>query len=562
MSESRNKKKRLKYIRPCDTCSRRRVRCEQKRPCFRCQSLGIDCTDKRGRKKPGPQIKLEKTGEETGSFKTNERSEQDFKITNIAFDDLFPFLQMYQSWFYGVWPVLSVDTLIANILESLEKNGPDDDYFSYALGCALCAAISRRIGFLTSDKPIQIPDSHQPSYFAAEALRIRYVKMHRDNPCEYTLLSCFFLYCYYGISDGGMAPAILYLREAISIAQILRLNDINTYMDMDEQKSHRMRKIYYMLLITERYICIEDKLPIVLELTIPYPALEDEEYPTMLEGFIELVKVFSFPDRKFFDNISNDLHNSSHMMIFEQLLQGSENSFSAHLIIKIQDHLLTVNIKNYMSEIQQVNILLSQHWMKSLAWRVSKKQHLVTCNMAPENCLSSHFPITIARNFLNATQHLPLFAFESNGRGVRLKLLEIADSLTESYSSSLKYNSPYDEILASQVLEKVFELVRNLRHDVTLPSGLYHKIETIVNSRSLAASDHFVTLSREDSNEFNNRITLRNELFSDAVTEIEQLPNNETKDTRSRSIMLAFSLSEIYKLKTSSDNDMSWLLEE
>lgn len=456
--------------------------------------------------------------------------------------------------------MLSIDTLTGRILETLRENKPDEGFYAYALGCAVCAAISRRINFVTSDKPIKIPNSHQPNYFAAEVLRIRYLNNHRDKPCEETLLSCFFLYCYYGISDGGIPSAISYLREAISIAQILRLHDINTYTDMGEQEVHRMRKVYYMLLITERYMCIEDKLPIVLEPTIPYPTLENEEYPTILEGFMELVRVFSSPNRKFFDNISIDLHTSSLANIFEQLLQGSDDSLSTQLIIKIQDRLQAVNIKHYMSEIQQVNVLLSQHWMKCLAWHISKKQRLLTDKMTSENCLSIQFPIKIARDFLSFTEHLPLFAFELNGRGARLKLLEIADSLAESYKASPKFNYHYDEIVAPQVLERIFKLIRSLKSNIPLPTTLYHNIETIVNSRSLAASENLVNLFTENLSEFNDETFLTNELFSHLIlasdSNIVELSKNESPKPSSR--ILALSLSDINNFRVSAEEATSY----
>lgn len=564
MGQGENKKIRPKYIRPCDECSRRRVRCEQMRPCFRCKDQDIPCTDKRGRRKPGPKINLYKTRHEIDSYGADGLSTLDTKMTNISFDELFPFLQMYQSWFYGIWPVLSIDTLTGRILETLKENKPDEGFNAYALGCAVCAAISRRINFVTSDKPIKIPNSHQPNYFAAEVLRIRYLNNHRDKPCEDTLLSCFFLYCYYGISDGGIPSAISYLREAISIAQILRLHDINIYTDMGEQEVHRMRKIYYMLLITERYMCIEDKLPIVLDPTIPYPTLENEEYPTILEGFMELVRVFSSPNRKFFDNISIDLHTSSLANISEQLLQGSDDSLSTQLIIKIQDRLQAVNIKHYMSEIQQVNVLLSQHWMKCLAWHISKKQLLLTDRMTSENCLSMQFPIKIARDFLSFAEHLPLFAFELNGRGARLKLLEIADSLAESYKASPKFNYRYDEIVAPQVLERIFKLIRSLKSNVPLPRSLYHNIETIVNSRSLAASEHLVNLFTENLSEFNDDTFLTNELFSHLIlasdSNIVELSKNENSKPSSKpsTRILALSLSDMNNFRVSAEEATSY----
>lgn len=547
--EIKIRRKRNKYSRPCDGCSRRRVRCEEVRPCFRCKEQDILCTDLRGRKKPGPKINI--------NFEESIHEDTKDKSTLITYEQLIPYLKVYKSWFYGVWPVISLESLAELILECVSDTNVEKDYTSYVLGCTLCAAISQRMGLVTTYSEIKIPQDVHPSHFAQEAVRIRHLQNHREIPCVDTLLACFFLYCYYGVSDGGILSAISYLREAISIAQVLRLHDTDTYEGLDSDEKHRMSKIYYLLLITERYICIEDKLPIILDASIPYPTLANEEQPDTLEGFIELVKVYSCPSRRFFENVSKNINDCSQMNLLGQLLLGSGDLFSAENIIKIQSHLQKVNIKSNMSEIQKANILLSQNWMKSLTWRIAENQLLITDDNMYDS-LSLKFPIRIAKEFLNSASQLPLFAFEANGRGVSLKLLDIADSVSMCYSGSSKYNDAYDMGSALEVLESIFKFVKNIRSNAPLSNGLFHKIENILESRSLAASKRYATLAPEDLTEHdieldsqrlilddessNGNIQFMNSIYSDNnsnsgfdLIEFEKPSNSDTLMHRSES---------------------------
>ena len=56
-----------------------------------------------------------------------------------------------------------------------------------------------------------------------------------------------------------------------------------------------------MLMVTERFMCIDDLIPVVLENSIKEFSLDDEQYSVLIDGFKELVKVFSIPLKAIFD---------------------------------------------------------------------------------------------------------------------------------------------------------------------------------------------------------------------------------------------------------------------
>ena len=52
-------------------------------------------------------------------------------IPHFQLDKLQPCLETYQTWYYGIWPVLSISDLNMKITKR--------DVSAYALACALCS---------------------------------------------------------------------------------------------------------------------------------------------------------------------------------------------------------------------------------------------------------------------------------------------------------------------------------------------------------------------------------------------------------------------------------------
>ncbi|KAG7193631.1 uncharacterized protein KQ657_000314 [Scheffersomyces spartinae] len=309
------------------------------------------------------------------------------------------------------------------------------------------------------------------------------------KPSTETLLASFFLYVYYINDKDGVSPAILYLREALAIAQLMKLHEPKTYEGKTTIESHRLSKIYYLLLITERYTNIQEGIPVVLDALIPLPSLYDEEYPSLLSGFTELAKIFLAPNRKFFDRmtVSVNPEQLSSDIILRDIMGEGFNDANNNWIVEIQNRLNLVKIQHPTSSIQAANIILSKYWMMSLVWHASHSSGMISPSGDDNNCLSVAHPHKIAHDFLTSISELPVFAFESNGPGVVVKLLEIANGLADSAAEVIHFKAPISFPVSSiyDSIRAVFGMVSKFKSNFTLPNGLYQKIETILNSRQI-----------------------------------------------------------------------------
>ncbi|RLV91019.1 putative sucrose utilization protein SUC1 [Spathaspora sp. JA1] len=473
---------RSKYSRPCDSCSIRKVKCDLKTPCSRCIHHNLNCTNIRIRKKCGPKRIHEKTRETINQISGGQQQQLVEEDEFIPVENLLPCLQIYQTFFPGVWPVVSVAQLISVLMNKSYNNSPDT-LSAYSLSCAISAAVIVQVSFLKNKNHLfPISDIIKNIDFVSQSIRARDMFNYRLHPSLDTLLTSFFLYVYYVNTETGTPAALNYLRESISTAQILGLHNPSTYTNKSPAEVHRMRKIYYLLLVTERFTAIEDCLPVILEPSIPLPSLEDEEYPILISGFRELVKIFAIPDKSFFDR-------------FISLNTNTSTIPSSTWIVNVQQQLGNIRIMENAPDIQKLNIIISKYWMKSLTWKLAEKNNLLT---ELEPSLSIRFPFTIVNDFLEETKDLPISSYESNGPGVCVKLLAMVDTLVDAINTSHDSSG-----LTS--LHGVISLLVQLKNDISLPMNEYNKIinmsKNITVDNSIRNQGYISELGSDDSSE-------------------------------------------------------------
>ena len=145
---------------------------------------------------------------------------------------------------YPVWPIIKVERLIA----ALQKTEPDIEVF--ALAYAVAAATIAQI---------KTDPSPQPGAVTAQMMeaRCQQARARIDpgaTPTITTLRVAFFLHAYYeNLSPGGL-QSVLYLREAITISQMLDLHHESYYARVPVEEQQIRRRTFWLLFITERLV--------------------------------------------------------------------------------------------------------------------------------------------------------------------------------------------------------------------------------------------------------------------------------------------------------------------
>ncbi|KAH8694854.1 hypothetical protein BGW36DRAFT_191930 [Talaromyces proteolyticus] len=415
--------------RACDCCNIRKIRCNGTQPCHRCLVNDLNCTYLRQLRKTGPrnlrassiqkiwrgQMSLTEAAVVKEAHHSWSIYSPEMMIAPVLPEKRIPIpviqvaLEMYQDKLYGIWPMLSAEDLIHTL-----KTDPNDVQ-TYTLSIALSAATLSHLG-----KSLSINDSPQEKVtadsFAREVRRVRGTFDYMEPVTLQSVLTSYFLHTYYGKQPSRSQTAAFYIREAISFAQLLGMHTEAAYTrhSLDDQKI--MRKLYFLLFMTERYLCIQDGLPTVLE-PINLPTLEGEQLPHVLSGFLNLVNLFNTPGTEFFSKWTSQVSNGL--------------SVSSRQLLLLQRELqLPTEIPTEATDIQKIDIFATRHWIRSLAWKLCVQQGYITTEARKE--MNLLYPHQIAQDALSEIAHISPYAFEVHGPGMDVKMTEVAMVLADA----------------------------------------------------------------------------------------------------------------------------------
>lgn len=278
-----------------------------------------------------------------------------------------------------------------------------------------------------------------------EAIHVRKSINYNENPTVWSVITSFFLFGSYFCLDKHNT-AWFHLREATTLAHILRLHEEEQYRTPDIVENTRRRRLYWLLFITERAYALQQHRPLTLHATINLPTLDEDHSETVeLNGFIHLVNLF-----RPFDDTFVGLWNKSR--------EGATPQFFSQLQQQLSDALPT-----YLrsAESQAVDLRCSQQWLRTMVWQLSIS-HGFLSSTAAENAMSFRFPIEVSRDLVVAASSFSQHSMEVHGIGLIEKLFDVACTLTDVISyvpvepQSMGYG-PRD------YLQQLVTLISNLR---------------------------------------------------------------------------------------------------
>ncbi|KAI8174855.1 putative sucrose utilization protein SUC1 [Colletotrichum sp. SAR 10_75] len=444
--------------RACDACKIRKIKCTEVPPCHGCVAIGTACTFNkvpatRGPRNlraktirqiaqaqqqessgPGPGPAPASAGDGTGSTspsRSPSSSEegssdggnstgsqrvvrQDAAIAAAVQPPRTPIpslvlrLCVYRLRLFPVWPIIAVEEIMA----SLHRDA--DDLESYVLANAVGAATISQLKLSTTDSN----DPATAGSMEAECQRSRMALQEREGgpPMNLNWLrTSFFLHVYHENQQPGGAKSLLYLREAITLAQIMGL--------------HKESSGVAML----------HKLPVVLKSNIRFPSLDGsgvgEDEGHILPAFKKLANLFWIFDQSGAFDI---LQNSDEEDAIWSMADGLQTASRACLDVvqrKLQEIPLDADAS---SDVQRADIVVTRQWMQAVLWKVTMNHGRAWSSSSNQNVTSLSHPIQIAKEFLQLISQLPSTAIEAHGPGIEFKIYEIASAVTDAVANNFR----------------------------------------------------------------------------------------------------------------------------
>ncbi|KFX93064.1 hypothetical protein O988_07003 [Pseudogymnoascus sp. VKM F-3808] len=353
-------------------------------------------------------------------------------------------LCVYRLRLYPIWPIVAVEEIMGSL------QGDEQDTEIYSLANAIGAATVAQLKLDQTGISTATGKS-----MAEECQRTKLLDKNGQSANLNILRIAFFLHIYYENQDQGGVKSLLYLREAITIAQIMGLHRESSYISLPASEQQVRRRILWLLFVTERGVGILYKLPVILKPDVLLPAMDGDDEVHILPAFEKLVDLFwTFDQSRVFEILEGS--NVGTFDTDDMELSRRNSLYTLHK--KLQEVPLDWDSSN---EVQRADICVTRQWMRAVLWKASNNYERLNSGSQIQMASLDH-PIQIAREFLSLISQLPTTALEAHGPTMEAKIYEIASTVADAVANddAVPWISPYRPMDILVQLQRILASIR------------------------------------------------------------------------------------------------------
>jgi hypothetical protein len=335
-----------------------------------------------------------------------------------VYDEAFfeSLLDTYMDAVYPMFPIITREEVRESIAQLHLRSHAAFVY-------ALAAVVIGHTGVNTKDGNDR---RTQVKYLVEQSLAYRgMLRPGIDIDIKFLMTNCLLSSSLVGVND--VVTAWAYLREAITIGAILGLHETKKLATFPLVERARRQRLYWMLYIHERFLSIHYYRPVVLTPMGVLPERDGVLPAGIHDGFTQLIKLFSLLDSNF---INAYLDNT--LQITQKWVEEK------------QEQLTSATDLESLTEMQKVDILITQLWMRMLVWQMAMS-HLMLSSNNSTGSMSLLFPVEVARRLRALITGCSKRSIQVHGAGIVQKLFElamgIADVIALIPSESLEENA-------------------------------------------------------------------------------------------------------------------------
>ncbi|KAK1579740.1 fungal-specific transcription factor domain-containing protein [Colletotrichum navitas] len=357
-------------------------------------------------------------------------------------------VELYYEHIYPIMPLIympSIRKTISRPMAPSEKN----------LVYALCALTSMHMSGKSIGAPGPTSWEVVGRFFLDETISTRHSYDFLEDLSLSAVISSFYLSTsFFEINQSR--KSWYYLREALTNAQDLGLQDDSTYYGLSREETLCRQRVFWILFVTERSFAILRNKPITFKRTPSLPTTRHPyETPDIHAGFLQLVSSYTPLDESFvtaWNEGSDPRVSATTFLALQNLLalpppflrpRGRSPPREQHE--QLMDSFGTRSAAAGDSgapeptDIQKADLLITQQWLRLIVWQSSMRQGLLSWTNPADSgvdgssgagagggssmCFS--FPLTVARDTASILSSLPSKAVEVHGMGIMEKIYEI-----------------------------------------------------------------------------------------------------------------------------------------
>ncbi|RAR06043.1 c6 transcription [Stemphylium lycopersici] len=322
------------------------------------------------------------------------------------------FLDLIPDYVEGVYPVHPViaEYELRQYIDVMDTD-PDVRSFVYAFGG--CTLNLTRYGDRRTDEVVQIIESLMD--YSIESMRRAH--KHIQFSVMRAVQSMFIHNCL--MSLQGSDAAFYYMRDAITIIQLLRIDNPENAAQLLPPERSRRQRLYWQAYIHERFLAILDYRRAILTPLYTLPE-DDPTLPIQVhEGFNQIIKLFRLLDNEFLNSWLDSQGASVTSTWVEEKsreLEGDPEADAREL--------------SGLSMMQRADLCITREWLRTLVWRLAMSQTLLSSRSSKE-CLSLLFPVRLSQTLRQQVSSMSRQDIEVHGTSITQKLFEITDTIAD-----------------------------------------------------------------------------------------------------------------------------------
>ena len=405
--------------RACDACKRRKVRCDSQPRCLQCVRHDLPCVYS-----SGPSSRSRLGAVERGTLITQYRIaiDQDSPIflpqassiiasssgptfEHLEPETLYSLLPHYVKHVYPVCPVMG-DVEIRNHIQNMNANH-ETAMLVYAFTSIV--TVSNRVPATEEDIDRQVDNMVSLALGHYEPMKV-------SPPTITRLVALIFLEVVFAILDS-VSMSFFYLREAITLVQMLQQHIPLTSETLDPPERARRQRIYWLCFVHERWLALVSSTTICLD---PLPSLPDVNTATPHEveqGWNCIIKNSLVVDREFVSCWTGDRSR-----VTADWIQRKHNDLA--------DDAWQLEVGR-LSMTQQADLIVTRQWLRTLTWQMAISNFLTSSNKPSSEALSLAMPVQLSSELRCFLEHISSGAGELYRGGFTNKLFEITNTIAD-----------------------------------------------------------------------------------------------------------------------------------
>lgn len=426
--------------RACDACKLRKVKCSGGEECNQCAHLNLHCVysaklssiankaNNRTNIKRGRIISLYKQGVSSAllDHKTTAITSEALFVAHYApnkvdqqFNEKF-FLNLIPDYMTIIFPGFPV-------ISELELKKAIGHMADNSVCCALVYAVGAATITLSTASIESLPGvKKQAEFLCTRSLDIRGpFRPHEQISVTYIMTSCFLHICCAGQQDHD--GAWFYLRESITLTQLLRINE-SEEVDPPTRKDDKMvrQRLYWMLFVHERFRAVYDyRQAIMSPFSGGLPEYNDSISLSNFHYFKKNIQLLKLIDEVFMEN---------------WISKSSSKNLTQDWITKVRSTLaqepteLSEFEEQVLPEMQRFDLVITRHWLRMLLWKIATAGGYLSSDPL-SGCLFVRFPVILSQRLRTLVESTDRKSIEMNGNCVVRKLYELISPISDVIST-------------------------------------------------------------------------------------------------------------------------------